>query len=194
VKSRLGVLLVLAVLSFSASAQSDIKVQVGPGVYTLGFSGLYGARIGYSAGLAYSQPIFDGLAFEIGANYTLKGASLSNQLQAHLDYHYLDLPILGIYHLTPQTSLLGGAQPSFLINANRNVQGMLTDWNEGLRKIDIAAVIGVSHSLSSKFSVAVKSVIGVINSTNASAASEVKFQNYGVQASVGFKLISLHNE
>lgn len=192
--AKLSFLLLLTVLSFDLSAQSSLKIQGGPGVYTLGFSGIYGARIGYSAGLTYTQPIYDGLSFEVGANYTLKGARLSNQLQAHLDYHYLDIPILGKFHLTPQTSLLGGTQASFLINANRNVQGMLTDWNDGLRKLDVAAVIGVDHKISSAISLRIKSILGIINSTNASAASEVKFQNYGIQASVAFKLITFNHE
>ena len=185
------VLLFVFTFSFSATAQILLGAKGGLNVTTLSTSSQYKPRLGYHAGLYYSQHLETQYGWQIELQYSLQGARDAATTNGRLSYHYLAMPLLLKLYFKEAVFAEVGPQVGYLIGAKYKEQGFEDDRSAGVQKWDLLGLIGFGHDTDSGTTLGLRFGIGFLNTSGGSVGNSVVFRNLVLQAHIGFKLKDL---
>jgi hypothetical protein len=156
----------------------------------LNVSDIGSSQVGLVTRLAYHIGGFAEFAmtpfFSIQADlvYSLQGAATDRSREIKLNYHYLNIPVVGRIYFYEDASLDLGLQYGYLLKAvNFNIiNPTLTELN----KHDLAGVVGLSYILSEKAIFSLRYNIGINSTIDENVIWELKKTNRVLQISAGY--------
>jgi len=183
------ILLVLLVIflgwvDLSFGQDVEFGAKAGMNVSNLGESG-YLERIGYHVGGTaefITTPFF---SIQTELTYSLQGAALDRSQQIYLNYHYLNVPLMGKVYFYEDAAFELGAQYGFLLKAvdkNQLYKDVIT---ESVNRHDFSAVFGVSYKLDDRFNFGIRYNLGISNTQKQDIIYEKRKTNRVLQISVG---------
>jgi hypothetical protein len=162
----------------------EIGARAGMNVSNLGRSG-YLARIGYHVGGTaefITTPFF---SIQTELTYSLQGAALDRSQQIYLNYHYLNVPLMGKVYFYENSSFEIGVQYGFLLKAvdkNQLYKEVITD---AVNRHDFSAVFGLNYKLDDTFNFGLRYNLGISNTQKQDIIYENRRTNRVLQISAG---------
>ena len=181
-------ILFLTIGAVSTKAQILFGAKGGLNITSLSTSPEIKPRLGYHAGLFYSQHLETQYGWQIELQYSLQGARDAAATNGRLAYHYLAMPLLLKLYFKENIFAEVGPQVGYLLGAQYREQGFKQDRSEGLRKWDFLGMVGFGHDRDSGTTLGLRFGIGFMNTSGASVGNSVVFRNLVLQAHVGFKI------
>ena len=185
----LSLILVAGVLQ--TKGQILLGAKGGLNVSTLSTSSLYKPRLGFNAGIFYSQHLETQYGWQIELQYSLQGARDAASTNGRLAYHYLALPVLMKLYFKESVFAEVGPQVGYLMGAKYKEQGFEDDRSSGVRKWDLLGLVGFGHETQSGTTLGLRFGIGLLNTSGASVGNSVVFRNLVLQAHVALPLKEL---
>ena len=192
VMRKILIIIGLIITSHFSNAQILLGVKGGLNISTLSTSSLYKPRLGYHAGIFYSQHLEDQYGWQIGLQYSLQGARDAATSNGRLAYHYFAVPLVLKLYFKETVYAEVGPQVSYLLGAKYREEGYVDDRSSGVRKWDFLGIIGFGHETESGINMGLRFGIGFLNTSGASVGNSVVFRNLLLQAHIGFKLTDLN--
>lgn len=180
--------LIFILVSLQTSAQVLWGLKGGLNVSTLGTSADFTARLGYHAGVFYSQHIEKQYGWQIGLQYSLQGARVATNSVGRLSYHYIGMPLVMKIYFKESTFIEVGPQLSYLVSAAYKETGFKEDRTDEVNKWDVMALIGMGHETESGASMGLRFGWGFLNTSGGSVGNTVVFRNLLLQLYVGIRL------
>ena len=144
-------------ISASSFAQGELRIgakaglnlaSIGGDAYITGFSG-FDSRTSFHIGGLVEIPISEKFSVQPEVLYSSKGSKFNFGFGSASDVKldYVDLPILGKYHIIEGLSAELGPVIGILIKADREENGMTVDRKDRYKSTDIGVAIGASYRL-----------------------------------------------
>lgn len=188
---KLILILVLLASSVGAKAQILFGAKGGLNVSTLSTSTLYKPRLGYHAGLFYSQHLEAQYGWQVELQYSLQGARDAASTNGRLAYHYLAMPIVLKLFFKEAVFAEVGTQVAYLLGAQYREPGFVDDRSSGVRRWDLLGLVGFGHETDTGTNLGLRFGIGFLNTSGGSVGNSVVYRNLVFQAHVGFKISEL---
>ena len=126
------------------------------------------------------------LSFQPEIMYSIQGFSLTDDLTGTdniVSLNYLNVPLMGKYHVTKGLSLEAGPQIGFLLSAkNEDI-----DVKDTFKSIDFGINLGLEYKLENGLNFGARYNFGLLNINDIEGSSD-KFRNGVAQFTIGYSL------
>ena len=129
--------------------------------------------LGFTGGIYYEWKFSDQLTLQSNVLYVQKGEKAKNNVLA-LKLHYINMPIMLKYYITPEFSILSGINSDFLVGVTANN----LDKND-FKNTDWGIPIGLSYLLSDKIELGVTYNLGLTKIDNNDMNANNLKNNFG---------------
>ena len=147
---KIVMMAVMAVAALTANAQQpagsfSLQPKAGLNVTSLSGDG-YKAKAGFTAGVEGMYQIVDKFGVSAAVMYSMQGAKVKN-IDAKLNYGYINIPILANYYVVKGLAVKAGIQPGFMVSAKEKYGDFSHDIKDGCKKFDFTIPVGVSYEI-----------------------------------------------
>jgi len=174
----------LFIINISYSQDIAYGLKAGMNVTNLGKSG-YQSRVGYHLGGTaefITTPFF---SVQTELLYSLQGAAIDITQNIFLNYHYLNVPLLGKVYFYEDASFELGMQYGFLLSANQKNELFKENITEQVKRNDFSLVFGLNYLLNDKFNFGIRYNLGITNTQMLDVIYEQRVTNRVLQISCG---------
>jgi len=116
--------------------------------------------------------------------YSLQGAAVDRSREVVLNYHYLNVPLMGKVYFYENASFELGVQYGYLLKAVNF--SFINPTEANLKKHDFAGVVGLSYLLSDKVLFSLRYNVGINSTIDENVIWELKKTNRVLQISMGY--------
>ncbi|WP_339711325.1 porin family protein [uncultured Kriegella sp.] len=142
---------------FNFGVKGGINVASIGGNSYVGLGG-FGSKVGFHLGGVAEVPVSEKFSIQPELLYSSQGSKWNfNSSDGNLKLDYINLPILGKYHILKGLSAEAGPLVGYLISTNEEVE------NSRFSKLDVAFAIGASYRLNDNVSVGLRYNKGILN-------------------------------
>lgn len=179
------VLLITAISIFGLTTAQAQNVEFGAKIGA-NFSSIYGDTANdiemitsvINFGVYSEISINEKFSFQPELMYSIQGYSVGDDI---VSLNYLNVPLMGKYHLTKKLSFEAGPQIGFLLSAkNENI-----DVKDSFKSIDFGANLGLEYKLDNGLNFGVRYNVGLSNINDVQGSSD-KFRNGVAQLTIGY--------
>ena len=176
---------VLFFVSSLFAQETQIGLKAG-----LNISDIGGKNVGYVTRLALHAggfaefvmtPFF---SVQVDLMYSQQGAAVDRSREVMLNYHYLNVPVVGKAYFYEDASFDLGVQYGYLLKAV--IDNSIYPSDTEIKKHDFAAVVGLSYVLSDKVLFSLRYNIGLNSTIDENVIWELKKTNRVLQISLGY--------
>lgn len=170
--SILGLFLLFASVANAQEAANDIRFGVKAGINVAnisikanGVSISPSSVLGGTGGFFATIPVSSAVSVQPELLYSMLGYKISSGgLSGTANYNYLVLPLLVKYGFAESGfAAYAGPQIGYLLSAKEKSGGMSEDAKDGLKKTDVAGIIGVEYTLPVGFNLSARYQLGLTN-------------------------------
>lgn len=105
------------------------------------------SRTGYHAGI-YARLGIPFIAIQPELLYSQKGYTYTkDNVEVDAVYHYIDVPIVGMFKIFPGVTLNAGPQYSFLLNQKTDVNSNTTSSLKNFNASEVSGLVGINFQL-----------------------------------------------
>ncbi|MDP4265700.1 MAG: porin family protein [Bacteroidota bacterium] len=145
--------LFLCLLLVTTKAQVKFGIKAGYNISNIIYSGpnvisRVGPKSNFNAGILSRVPLFNTFMLQAEGVYSGQGADI-NDSSGHLNYNYINIPILFKYQNTSGIFAETGPQFGIKISAKYKSDQYTEDLNDQVKSTDFAWVFGLGYQISS---------------------------------------------
>ena len=147
---KIFMMAVMAVAALTANAQQEagtfsLQPKAGLNVSSLSGDG-FKAKAGFTAGVEGMYQATEKFGVSAAVMYSMQGAKVKN-IDAKLNYGYINIPILANYYVVKGLAIKAGIQPGFMVSAKGKQGDTSTNIKDYCKKFDFTIPVGVSYEI-----------------------------------------------